>query len=366
MKKSHLYWHRTLYALKKIPSFFRDWEETVSAESTPDLICEAMEERPHMVAKHLAFLMSAPAPESEKRQIWTHVFIKALELGRHDLADLADKHISPKGWTALACVPFNSPALLQKYFYDDIRCLPDFKLIVLNFALQNKGVQSLRERIGWEGETTDSKLSLSPGILREDLVKQIAEYQSKSYEAAGGLMFQTTLEKTHCAQQIASGISTLAQQGDPEAFVILQSVESERARIFEFLAENMSVYDTQFQQKLVNTLPQLLSTSKDLSEQQCAIRAWAKMMSSSAQDYFSIEGITDMLQFIILREMLEQINDIIENIPGSLLDKVLYLLPEEQTQILSTGGPLCASVVQRHTLQKHTQCAASTTVRRKM
>lgn len=339
----------------------------MGVHNTPDLICEAMEDHPHLVAKQLAFLMSAPAPENEKRQIWTHVFIKALELGRHDLADLADKHISPKGWTALACVPFNSPALLQKYFYDDIRCLPDFNLILLNFALRNKGVESLRERIGWEGIEIEEKISLPPDVLRADLVKQIVKYQSQSYESAGGLMFQTTIEKTQCAQQIADGISNLVQKGHPQAFLILQSVESERAKIFECLASNISVYDAQFQQKIVNALPQLLFLSDNLYEQQYAIGAWVKIMSSSAQEYFTTGNLTEMLQFIIQREMFEQIDGIVENIPMTQLDEILHILTDEQKSVLSTGGPLCASVVQHHTLQKHIQPGSSATMgRRKM
>lgn len=366
MKKIHLYWHRTLNTIKKISNLFRDWEETVSVHSTPDLICEAMEEQPHLLAKHLAFLMSASATESEKRQIWTHVFIKALELGRHDIADLADKHISPKGWTALACVPFNSPGLLQKYFYDDIRCLPDFKIFLLHFALQYKGVEALRERIGWEGNFTEEKLNLPLGVERADLVKQIVEYQAQGFDAAGGLMFRTMREKLPYLHQISSEISSLAQQGHPQAFLLFQSVENEKAKIFECLAENMPVYDCEFQRNMVSVLPQLLFTSESLYEQQCVIRAWAKIMSSPAQEYLTTSELMEMLQFIIPREMFEQIDDIVENIPIHLLNEMLHILTDEQKKILSTGSPLCASLVQRHTLQECTQNMPAVTPKRKM
>jgi len=365
MKKSVLYFHRTINAIKKISNLFRDWEETVHVNSTPDWICEAMEEHPHLLEKRLAFLLSAPAPESEKRQIWTHIFIKALELGRHDLADLADKHISPKGWTALACLPFNSPAVLQKYFYDDIRCLPDFKIFLLHFALQHKGVKSLHARIGWKEGGPEETLRLPPGVLRGDLVKQIVDYQSQGFDAAGGLMFRTMREKIPYLHQIALGILRLARQGDPRAFLLLQSVEDEKGKIFEFLAENISVCDTEFQHNMVSMLPQLLFAS-DPYEQKNITRALAKILSSPAQEFVTAEGLADMLQFIIQWQLFEQIDDIVENTPSSLLEEVLNVLPEDQKQILSTGGPLCASLVQRHTLQKHTQSGPDAPSKRKM
>lgn len=367
MKKSQLYWHRTLYALKKIPSFFRDWEETVSAETTPDLICECMEEHPHLVAKHLAFLMSAPASVFEKNQIWTHVFIKALELGRHDIADIADRNIPHKGWTALASLPFNSPILLKKYWHKDVRNHDDFKTILLNFVFKNYGINSLHEYIGFkDSQKVNAKLHLPDGISREHIVKQLKEYQKGSYETSGGLMLPSFAERMRCVEQIGEHISQSAQDEDPRAYLILNFMEYQRFRTFQRVVDKIDLYAPVIQQQFVENLPQWVGAVDGEVEAESMYNAVIKILSSPAGKFITQNAFVKIMSTIAQNEFFTQNDEIFEHTPSDILDHALTQLHNADKLKLSQRGPLTTSLIQRHTLMGCTQSAPSTLQRRKM
>lgn len=361
MKKTHFYWHRTVYALKKIPSFFRDWEETVSAHSTPDLICEAMEDHPHLVAKQLAFLMSAPASVFEKDQIWTHVFIKALELGQHDIADLADKHIPHKGWTALASLPFNSPALLKKYLPKNPQHPKDFKNVLFNLGLKYKALDCLTDN---SNTHCDKKVTIKPlGVLREEIVSQISRYASSQ-----GVILSTFMERIDCALESADYIIELAKNKDMRAIVILKSMEYGRFAAFEKVSKQASFYSAQIQKDLFESLPKLFSLAQTDIELKYMCNSLLSILKNSK---FIIEEkvFTEVLQNIArnkFRNQVEEIDAVFENASPKLLDGALHHLSEKDRKRLSCCGVLTASLIQRHTLMGHTQDQVLSVQRRKM
>lgn len=362
MKTSHLYWHRTLNALKKIPSFFRDWEETVSAHNTPDLICECMEERPHLLAKHLAFLMSAPASDVEKSIIWTHIFIKALELGKDEIADLADKHIPQKGWTALACVPFNSPKLLKKYLHPNIPHQKDFKNILFNLALKHNAIGALSDLIGVEFEGC-RVAQLSDTTSRKNLVAQIARHAS-----GDGILIPTFGQRMDCALESADYIIDLAKKEDSRAYCVLKTVKYGRFKIFEKVAVETLSYTSAFQNQLVEFLPQWFESTQTGEEFKSMCSAMLNIMkfSASAMDEKTfVEIVQKFVQNKFTNEVSE-VDEIFEHTPPELLENILTILSQQGKDKLSQCGPWTASLIQRHTLMKCTQSEPSTIQRRKM
>ena len=361
MKKTHLYFHRTLYALKKIPSFFRDWEETVGIHNTPDLICETMEDHPHLVAKQLAFLMSAPAPVFEKSQIWTHVFIKALELGQHDIADLADKHIPHKGWTALASLPFNCPALLKKYLPKNPQHPKDFKNVLFNLALKHKALDCLTDN---SNTHCDKKVTIKPlGVSREKIVSQISRYASSQ-----GVILSTFSERMDCALESADYIVDLAKNEDVRAIVLLKSMEYGRFAAFEKVSKQASFYSAQIQKDLFEGLPKLFSLAQTDIELKDMCNSLLSILKSSK---FIIEEkiFAEVLQNIAqnkFRNQVEEIDAVFENTPSQLLEGALKELSKKERHKLSICGGFTASLIQRHILVEETQATGITLGRRKM
>lgn len=361
MKKTHLYWHRTIYALKKIPSFFRDWEETVSVGNTPNYICEAMEEHPHLVEKQLAFLMSAPASDFEKNQIWTHVFIKALELGQHDTAELAANKITHPGWTALASLPFNSPRLLKKYLPKNIQHAKDFKNILFNLALKNNSVNSLSEIIG-ATFCEDNRLKLD-NISREEIVRQMSRYASNE-----GFRLATFSDRINCALESADCIIDLAKQDDVRACLVLNAMEYGRFAVFEKVAAEVNSYSSNLKEHLLQSLPKFFEDVQTDIELKSMCNALLSVMQCSD---FSMKP-NDFL--VVLQEIahkkfntqVEEIDAIFETTPADLLKCVLPKLSEKDKQKLSLCGVLTASLIQRQTLMEETQTAAPSLQRRKM